>query len=273
MDNVLIIDSNNIMFRIFTTTDVTQSKLQIFKEFAGRYARVILDFNNKFNPTHIFIMKEGGNLFRKKLSPIYKDGRNKAAADKGNREMRDFYPRYEKMLDAIEKFTSINVLQIPGLEADDLVSIPIYKGKYNVKFILASYDKDFQQLYMYNKNFEQYKTNMEMYQNVDYQLLKHLIIGDKADNIPGIKRGVGEKTAEKIIAKGELDILLSDDKVRQQFELNKLLIDVKNIPHIYMDMACKEFDDRIENGKKIKYNETDIYFGLNRMGLESLRGI
>ena len=66
-----------------------------------------------------------------------------------------------------------------------------------------------------------------------------IIKGDSSDNIPAIKKRIGDKTAIKLVlSKDSLDELLNDEVVMKQYNLNKKLISFKEIPeNIYKDIV------------------------------------
>lgn len=85
-----------------------------------------------------------------------------------------------------------------GEEADDLISIRA--TQLGDEAIIVSLDKDFDQVQGWHYNFvkqKKYYVSAEEGQRFFY---KQILMGDKADNIVGIK-GVGPVKAEKMIAK------------------------------------------------------------------------
>jgi DNA polymerase-1 len=111
----------------------------------------------------------------------------------------------KEMQDFVIRNLNTNVSYSSQREADDAVSI-IARDYYvcsgaSDKYIIAGVDKDLLQIpgdhYNYVKDTIRYQASWEADRWFFYQLL----MGDVADNIPGIK-GVGPKKADKILAKG-----------------------------------------------------------------------
>ena len=73
------------------------------------------------------------------------------------------------------------------------------------------------------------------------ELLKKILIGDVSDNIINICPKMGEKTAQKLIemSENERDEWIDAKGCRKQYELNKTLIDFKNIPDKYSEPLIK----------------------------------
>lgn len=74
-------------------------------------------------------------------------------------------------------------------------------------------------------------------------LLKKILIGDKADNIESVFPRCGEVTALKLILnKDELKKKLEDPLIKAKFNLNKSLIDFKNIPQYILDAVEEQLN-------------------------------
>ena len=94
---------------------------------------------------------------------------------------------------------------------------------------------DYLQL-LYNENIQIYDLKYKSFRekSVGYKddLLKKIILGDKSDNIPSIHKKLGIKTLEKYLNnKYELENKLKEPLIKQQFILNKKLIDMDLIPN------------------------------------------
>ena len=100
------------------------------------------------------------------------------------------------------------------------------------------------QLFVY-PNYHQFDAIKKEYLgtlNPETDLLVKIITGDKSDDIPGIKRGTGVKTAEKIVNSGELDKWLDENNLNEQFLLNSKLISFENIPTEYVEAINRVVD-------------------------------
>lgn len=124
--------------------------------------------------------------FRKEILPSYKAnriGKRKPVCYRAVKEwVKDNYTTYQR----------------PGLEADDCIGI-LATTKPNT--VAISGDKDFKSIpgrfYDYRRD-EYHEISTE---EADYWHMYQTLIGDTADNYSGCP-GVGEKTAEKILADG-----------------------------------------------------------------------
>ncbi len=132
---------------------------------------------------------------------------------------------------------TINMLSQDKLEADDLIAISIQNIIKDFEQIyILSQDMDYTQLlheniYLFNLRFKNVITDKNSSRNPEKDLFIKCVIGDKSDNIPGLFKKCGKKTAEKYYNNQELfKEKLASEKREDQFTLNKLLIDFTNIP-------------------------------------------
>lgn len=135
-------------------------------------------------------------------------------------------------LDALDALTDFIVMKVDLCEADDIIAIlakhrplPIYPGEDYV----CSSDKDFRQLQTEKCHiFDPIKKIIIPPIDIErYKQLHFLLAGD--DNIKQVKKGVGPKTAEKMLK--ELDIVLqTNPDIRERYEFNRTLIDFDYIP-------------------------------------------
>jgi DNA polymerase-1 len=122
----------------------------------------------------------------------------------------------------------IKILEKPGFEADDIIAT-LARGaaKSGIKTTIVSSDKDILQLVGHDiEVFNPYKDKGVVYN--DEEVLKHFgvkpsqivdlisLMGDSADNIPGIA-GIGEKTALELVKEfGSVDNLIKNiEKVKK----------------------------------------------------------
>lgn len=149
----------------------------------------------------------------------------------------------------------INIINLDQLEADDIVFLTkqsLVKNEWNNKIVIITNDNDYLQLLdenthihnMNNKNSDLSKRSCGI---PEKDLLIKILIGDKSDNISPIRRGVGIKTAKKLIELSDEDFNKYIDKYdcRDCFENNKKMIDFNEIPNDlqnkYNDLYTFEF--------------------------------
>jgi len=171
------------------TFGFTQSLLKILSEEKPDYIAVVFDTPE---PT-----------FRHKEYPEYK-----ATREKMPDEMSDQLPRIRQVIETM----AIPIIEVPGYEADDVMATLAKRAKEKgIQTYLVTGDKDFFQLV--DDSIKIYRPQ-HMSDSVDIvdrewleknwglrpdQIVDYLsIVGDKIDNIPGIK-GLGEQSAKKLI--------------------------------------------------------------------------
>ena len=234
-------------------------------------------------------MDEKGPTFRHKLYPEYKATREKAP--------EDIHAQVQPIKDTLKKM-GIPVLSREGFEADDIMA-SMAKGANEIGWnvVIFTGDKDLAQLVgphisilrppkkkelsyvMLDRNGVKEEYGVDPEQIVDYLT----ILGDTADNVPGIK-GIGEKGAVKLLqsylslegiyrhldslSKGtrqkledsrdniELTrtlIRLRSDALPEGFDISAMLISsfsFINAESDFMERDMKRLLSRIRNGKE-----------------------
>jgi DNA polymerase-1 len=148
----------------------------------------------------------------------YKD--YKAGRKKMPEELAEQFPVIKDLLNKL----SINIFEIDGFEADDLIgTLAVYAEKNNIEVYIVTGDRDALQLASDNIKVVITKkgiTEKEIYDKnrmiEDYGVTPKQFIdvkglmGDTSDNIPGVP-GIGEKTAFKLIKEyGSIENVLSN---------------------------------------------------------------
>ena len=78
--------------------------------------------------------------------------------------------------------------------------------------------------------------------NNQNDLMLKILMGDSSDNIYPIHKKLGPKTAQKYIENNELLLKkLEDEESKNNFNLNKKLIESKKIPNSYIDEIINKF--------------------------------
>ena len=151
------------------------------------------------------VMDEKAPTFRKEMYPEYKANRDSAP--------EDLHAQVPMIKATLEKM-KIGCLSNPGFEADDIIAtLADIAYKAGIETVMVTGDKDLLQLvhdHVYalrppRKGETQYRLFQaaevkEEFGVAPEQIVDYLsIIGDKADNVPGIK-GLGEKGAVKLLS-------------------------------------------------------------------------
>lgn len=151
----------------------------------------------------------GGSQHRRDIYPAYKANR----AEKEKPEALKYIGEQIEILQSILPYLNVKQLAIPGYEGDDLMELVSETLKEvephdELDVVVVTGDKDLLQLVggpvtvyrpiaseqVDDENFE----HITGVPNRALFLLRKAVIGDKSDNIDGV-RGVGEKTADKLL--------------------------------------------------------------------------
>ena len=222
---------------------------------------------NTFNGTHCVFYMEG-HSWRKKVYPEYKANRTVALQALTEREQEDreiLQGAFDDLVDFIDTYTNITVLQNPRAEADDMIARWIQLHP-NDKHVVISSDSDFQQLIaentmIYNGIAGLLYTNKGIFDkdgkiaknktgqdlaipDPQWILFEKCLRGDAGDNVMSAYPGV--RTKKLIEAynnrhdKGYAwnNIMLSkwvdhegvERRVRDDYERNRMLIDLTQQP-------------------------------------------
>ena len=214
---VLFIDLLNLYCRSFASVPLTNDNGE---HVGGVYGSLnaLQSYIKRFEPSECIIAWEGsqsGERRRKKLKE-YKEGRKMVGMRRGfttsDRDEKEAFARQLELLKASLDHLPMKQVAVKYLEADDAIAY-MAKKVIDKKSIIITTDRDYLQLVDENISvFRPVKTKenptgemidlewMHKKENIhpyNYALLK-AIVGDKSDNITGVK-GIGEKTARKDI--------------------------------------------------------------------------
>ena len=212
------------------------------------FTRILLKLLKEHNPDHIVVVFDApGKTFRDEMYPEYKATRVETPP-----ELKEQIPRMYEVVKAL----NLPLVVVPGVEADDTIGTLAVKGEAaGMEVVLVSGDKDLMQLisdhiriYDPAKDEEKAWSDLEKVrerfgvgpENVRDALA---LIGDTADNIPGVRQ-VGEVKARKLLSeyqslenlyghideiKGKLKEYLEEDKEQAFFsrELATIKTDVE----------------------------------------------
>ena len=177
---------------------------------------------------------------------------------KSNRILDDSFmggPFFKLGFDLLKENKYI-ILNSENLEADDCIAITISNLlKRNIiedQYFIIANDMDYLQIvnntniYLFNLQFKNIFKNKNWNQDPEKDLLYKIIIGDKSDNIPSIFKKCGPKTAQKCIIDTEFfKEKLEKEKAHDKFNLNKKIIDFKEIPQNLTYKLIKFIEDNI----------------------------
>jgi len=166
---------------------------------------------------------------------------------KGNRDNSKFFgqPFFKMAYDELFQAAGIEtVLYHPKLEADDCIAIAtkhLINTVPDVKITIITADHDYLQLIneqtdIFTLKLKPLRTEKNSSGNAECDLFCKIVLGDKSDNIPRVFNRCGKKTA--LILWNDQNSLrekIEKENVRERFELNKKLIDFKEIPTNLID--------------------------------------
>lgn len=180
---------------------------------------------SEFQPDYLALACDTEHkTFRHDLYHDYKANRGEMPED-----LQEQLPLFFELFSCLD----IPIIKKPGYEADDIIGTLAKQASVaGLETFIVSNDKDFMQLvdkqvHILDKNYQVLGTEevAQRFQCLPQQVIDCLaLIGDSADNIPGVK-GIGEKGAAKLIAAfGSLDTIYSRiDEVKPEGMRKKLL--------------------------------------------------
>ena len=241
------------------------------------FVNTLEDVLKKENPTHIGIAFDpAGPTFRHEAFEQYK-----AQREETPEVIRLSVPIIKDIIRAY----NIPILEVPGYEADDVIGTLVTEaGKRGIRTYMMTPDKDYGQLvgeyvFMYRPKYgdkefdvmgvEEVKAKFNIQSPT--QVIDMLgLMGDASDNIPGCP-GVGEKTAQKLIAQfGSIENLLANtdqlkgsiktkvETNREQIEFSKFLATIKTDVPIALDMDALKRETPNEEALRKIFEEMEF---------------
>ncbi|MEN8201759.1 MAG: DNA polymerase I [Bacteroidota bacterium] len=231
----------------------------------------------KENPSHIAVVFDPpGPTFRHEMFEAYKANREATPED-----IKTAVPYIKKLIEGF----NIPIMEVPGYEADDVIgTMAKLAEKEGYTVYMMTPDKDFTQLV--SKQIRMYKPGRggagpEILGPEEVRekfLVEHpgqvidilALWGDSADNIPGA-RGIGEKTAKKLIAQFQsvegvyehIEMLKGKQKENLENSKEQVLLS-KKLATIALDVplkiATKDLERQELNYKELKnlFNELEF---------------
>ena len=183
-------------------------------------ANFILRLIERHRPGYLAWVHDAGTSFRHVTFPEYK-----ATREKLDEELQQDFNRSVERIESLLAAFRIPLVEIEGFEADDVIgTLATQATEQGLDTVIVSGDKDFYQLIDKHVTLlnpgrggpaaveEQHVTSVNAAERLGVrpdQTIDFLaLVGDSADNIPGV-RGIGEKTAQRLLAEyGTLDAVL-----------------------------------------------------------------
>jgi 5'-3' exonuclease len=217
------------------------------KEFIDKFIKTFSDklneINKKLNIKHsIKIVGKDcrrKDIWRNKFIENYKGNRN----DTKNSYCKDFF----KLVYNENLFENNNIkyiLEYPELEADDCIAITtkhILENYKDATIWIITNDMDYLQLShkrvnIFNLQYTKITDKKTSTNNPECDKFCKIVCGDKSDNIKGIFKKCGLKTAIKLYENPQLfKDKMKDETIYNNYLLNKKLIDFDEIPKLLVD--------------------------------------
>ena len=279
-NDVYIIDSYGLIYRsyfAFITRPLVNSKNENVSAVFG-FFRNLINIIKSHNPKYIIAAFDSRiQTFRHEMYPEYK-----ATRDKTPEDLHAQIPVIEDLLSTL----GVKVLRQDGFEADDIIAtVATYCQAQNLGCKILSGDKDLMQLVTETTTMmcpdkaggwqDIGIAEVEEKWGVKPELMLDLLslIGDTADNVPGVK-GIGEKTAAKLLKEyGSLDgIYQQADSIKGA--MGEKLRNGKESAYFSKELiALKtdvQIDFNIENFSTEKLNYKETGNKLKELGIPSV---
>jgi len=197
---------------------------------------------SQFRPDRMVIALDSQPYWRTDIFPHYKANRVR------KHDPEVFYCLKKEISEGLEDaMPNFLWIKVPKTEGDDIIATLAKSLKYN-NIIIHGCDGDYAQLdtipavKRYNPIKKQFVEKMA---DPSKELQIKIICGDVSDGIPGLKKGLGPKTALKLINDGKLEELLDKEpEMRKIYTLNSQLIDFNFIPGEIKTAILNEYEKR-----------------------------
>ncbi len=262
-NDFLIIDTYNMIIRSKTSWTKVEGENLVVLSFLRMLKKALSDFN----PTKVIMPLDDyvGNNFRRQIFPEYKA--NRVSRNKNDPFNCSFKKQKEIILKLLENTLPVYTLKYKGYEADDIIAQICRIASDDVNIVVWSNDKDLIQLQQQFSNVKVWNPqSRDFFENPEYNIVTYKsLVGDRSDNIPGVK-GIGKKTAEKILKSSREFIRLIASKSQRYHEyiFNKRLIDL-----VDNDLPIPDNLHYIL-GKRVKYDEKSFKYLISDNNFSSI---
>ena len=286
MEKLFLLDAYALIYRAyyaFIRAPRINSKGQNTSAIFG-FVNTLEDVLKKEQPTHIGVAFDPkGPTFRHELFEQYKAQREETPED-----IRASVPIIKDILRAYR----IPILEVSGYEADDVIGTLAHQAaQQGIKTYMMTPDKDYGQLVTENALIYRPKFGDKEFEVMGVERVKEKfgierpeqvidllgLMGDASDNIPGCP-GVGEKTAQKLIAEfGDIPTLLArrdelkgalkkkvDENV-ELIELSRFLATIKTDAPIALDLEALKREEPDEEKIQALFEELEFRTLLKRV--------
>lgn len=215
-------------------------------------------YNKKYRNDYgqMVICADGMNTWRKEFYPQYKASRKKGR-DSSGLDWQEIFRVLNLVRDEIKENLPYKVLHMEGCEADDIIGALTYEtqefGKFEPVMIISS-DKDFIQLQKFSnvKQFSPIQKKAVTEKHPRKYLFEHVCRGDKGDGIPNVLSPDNcfvDEIRQTPLKQNLIDTWIDDDsimpeEIKRNFQRNKKLIDLNEIPNDIYNNIVNTYDDQ-----------------------------
>ena len=256
---LFLIDGSSFIYRAFYALPSLSSSKGIPTNAVYGFARMLNRILKEHKPEYMAVVFDAGReTFRTEKFKEYKAHRPKMPA-----ELAVQLPYIKKLTELM----GIPVIELEGFEADDIIATLSEKAKEEgFKVVIVSPDKDLLQLIdkdtvVYDPLKHSFFSELEVVKKfgVPPHYIPDLLalVGDKSDNVPGVK-GVGKKTAIELINRlGSLEeIYRRLDSVKPS--VKKRLVESKDEAFLSKELVTVRRDVDVPVGvKELKIRKPD----------------
>lgn len=257
---LLVLDGNSIMNRTFYALPPLTNSEGIHTNAVYGFITMLLKMKEEIKPNYIVCaFDKKAPTFRHNEYKDYKAGRKKMPP-----ELAEQFP----IIKDIFNLLSINIFEIDGFEADDIIgTISTFADNNGIEVYIVTGDRDALQLArndvkvvitkkgvsekeIYDKNRMIDEFGVTPTQYIDVKGL----MGDKSDNIPGVP-GIGEKTAFKLI--------------KEYKSIENVLTNIDNIKGNKLKENLRQYSEQAIFSKKLATIVTDVPIEINLSDIKS----
>lgn len=229
---------------------------------------MVLNSLRKYNATYsadygrMIICCDSIRYWRRDFFPNYKVHR-RADREASSVDWDCLHATFDKIKREIKENLPYKVIDVPGTEADDVISVLTKNLHAEGPILIISSDKDFLQLQKY-PNVAQYSPIMKKFITTDDPVLflkEHIIRGDKGDGVPNILSdddSIIEKRRQKPISTEKVEswVRVQDyrsfcltENIQKNYKRNEMLIDLDMIPASYENDIMEAYKTASKNPK------------------------
>lgn len=212
--------------------------VEFVEKFIATFINKLLDIKKKLNIVNpITIVAKDcprANIWRYNLLQSYK-------ATRSNKDAFFVGAFFKMAYERLWSDSGVNaIVGLDKLEADDCIALTverIFETNKDAHIWIIASDMDYLQIvtpsvFLYDLKYQNVSKSKNSYGNADIDKFCKIICGDKSDNIPGVFKKCGQKTALKLYNDKKFfeEKLKSEHGAEDRFILNKSLIDFNMIP-------------------------------------------